>query len=84
MITRGFPPYTGGCIVFDLKPGQEYFVSSLYGRVYYPQEDMMFRLENVFGKRAEKVVLSRDEIADFIKTDPEALREFEKSSRAFS
>lgn len=39
----------------------------------------MFKLENVFGKMAERVVLSRDEIADFIKTDPEALREFEES-----
>ena len=77
-ITR-FPPYTGGCIVFDLKPGQEYFVSSLYGRVYYPQEDMMFGLKNIFEKTAEKELLTREEIADFIKTDPEALRAFEES-----
>lgn len=39
----------------------------------------MFGLKNIFEKTAEKALLSRDEIADFIKTDPEALREFEES-----
>ena len=54
-------------------------VSSLYGRVYYPQEDIMFGLKSIFEKTAEKALLTREEIADFIKTNPEALRAFEES-----
>lgn len=39
----------------------------------------MFSLKNVFGKKTEKAMLTREEIAAFIKTDPEALRRFEES-----
>ena len=39
----------------------------------------MFGLKNIFEKTAEKELLTREEIADFIKTDPEALRAFEES-----
>ena len=39
----------------------------------------MFGLKNIFEKTAEKALLTREEIADFIKTDPEALRAFEES-----
>lgn len=34
----------------------------------------MFNLENVFGKKA---MMTKEEIAEFIKTNPEALRSFE-------
>ena len=34
----------------------------------------MFNLENVFGKKAKKAMMTKEEIAEFIKTDPEALR----------
>ena len=74
-----FPPYTGGCIDGDLLDTPILFVSSLYGRVYYSQENIMFGLKNIFEKTAEKALLTREEIADFIKTDPEALRAFEES-----
>lgn len=39
----------------------------------------MFKLENVFGKKAKKAMMTKEEIAEFIKTDPEALRSFEES-----
>ena len=39
----------------------------------------MFNLENVFGKKAKKAMMTKEEIAEFIKTDPEALRSFEES-----
>lgn len=39
----------------------------------------MFNLENVFGKKAKKVMMTKEEIAEFIKTNPEALRSFEES-----
>lgn len=39
----------------------------------------MFGLKNIFEKTAGKALLTREEIADFIKTDPEALRAFEES-----
>ena len=39
----------------------------------------MFGLKNIFEKTAGKALLTREDIADFIKTDPEALRAFEES-----
>ena len=39
----------------------------------------MFNLENVFGKKAKKAMMTKEEIAEFIKTNPEALRSFEES-----
>lgn len=39
----------------------------------------MFDLKNIFGKKAKKVLLSKEEIAEFIKIDPEALIKFEES-----
>ena len=32
----------------------------------------MFNLENVFGKKAKKAMMTKEEIAEFIKTNPEA------------
>ena len=74
-----FPPCTGGCIAVVTYHQKDAVVSSLYGRVYYPQEDIMFGLKSIFEKTAEKALLTREEIADFIKTNPEALRAFEES-----
>ena len=37
----------------------------------------MFDLKNIFGKKAKKVLLSKDEIAEFLKINPEALIKFE-------
>ena len=39
----------------------------------------MFDLKNIFGKKAKKVLLSKDEIAEFLKINPEALIKFEES-----
>jgi len=39
----------------------------------------MFNLENVFGKKTKKAMMTKEEIAEFIKTNPEALRSFEES-----
>ena len=36
-------------------------------------------LKNIFGKKAKKVLLSKDEIAEFLKINPEALIKFEES-----
>lgn len=41
----------------------------------------MFDLKNIFGKKAKKVLLSKDEIAEFLKINPEALIKFEEHTR---
>ena len=39
----------------------------------------MFNLRNIFGSKADKVALSKEEIAEFLKTDSETLLKFEDS-----
>lgn len=39
----------------------------------------MFELKNIFGNKARKAMMSKEEIAEFIKTNPEALQKFEES-----
>ena len=41
----------------------------------------MFNLKSIFGSKADKVALPKEEIADFLKTDPETLQKFEESYR---
>lgn len=39
----------------------------------------MFNLKSIFESKADKVALSKEEIAEFLKTDPETLQQFEDS-----
>lgn len=39
----------------------------------------MFNLKSIFGSKADKVALSKEEIAEFLKTDSETLQKFEDS-----
>lgn len=41
----------------------------------------MFNLKSIFGAKADKVALSKEKIAEFLKTDPETLQKFEDSYR---
>lgn len=42
----------------------------------------MFNLKSIFGSKADKVALSKEEIAEFLKTDPETLQKFEDSYKS--
>ena len=41
----------------------------------------MFNLKSIFESKADKVALSKKEIAEFLKTDSETLQQFEESYR---
>lgn len=41
----------------------------------------MFNLKSIFGSKADKIALSKEEIAGFLKTDSETLQRFEDSYR---
>lgn len=41
----------------------------------------MFNLKSIFESKADKVALSKEEIAEFLKTDSETLQQFEESYR---